>query len=93
MSYGIISNKSIKDQRDELTIARLKTKSMRAIRQNQVLVVISETGSGKTAQMAQYMVDMGLCQDNKQTIGCTQPRRVAAVRVAKRVTEEFGCYL
>ena len=55
------------------------------------LVVIGETGSGKTTQMTQYMADLGLTKSGM--IGCTQPRRVAAVSVAKRVAEEYGCSL
>ena len=64
---------------------------MRAFTDNQVLVVIGETGSGKTTQMTQYMVELGFAK--KGMIGCTQPRRVAAVSVAKRVAEEYGCSL
>lgn len=58
---------------------------------NQILVVIGETGSGKTTQMTQYLVESGFAGSKK--IGCTQPRRVAAISVAKRVSEEFGCRL
>ena len=57
----------------------------------QVLVVIGETGSGKTTQMTQYLAEAGYTSRGK--IGCTQPRRVAAMSVAKRVAEEFGCRL
>jgi len=56
-----------------------------------VLVVIGETGSGKTTQMTQYMAEMGYTTQGM--IGCTQPRRVAAMSVAKRVAEEYGCAL
>jgi len=91
LSYGIISNKSIIEQRESLPIFRLKPELMRAIYENQVLVVIGETGSGKTTQMTQYMSELGLTK--RGLIGCTQPRRVAAVSVAKRVAEEFGCTL
>ncbi|KAH8051038.1 helicase [Aureococcus anophagefferens] len=63
----------------------------RGRRQHQVLVVIGETGSGKTTQMTQYMAEMGLTA--RGAVGCTQPRRVAAMSVAKRVAEEFGCEL
>jgi HrpA-like RNA helicase len=52
----------------------------------QVLVVIGETGSGKTTQMTQYLAEAGYTSRGK--IGCTQPRRVAAMSVAKRVAEE-----
>ena len=92
LSYGIISNKSIREQRAGLPIAKLKNELIRAISENQVLVVIGETGSGKTTQMTQYMAEMGLTK-NKKLVGCTQPRRVAAVSVAKRVSEEYGCIL
>jgi ATP-dependent RNA helicase DHX8/PRP22 len=91
LSYGIISNKSIKEQRESLPIFKLKKELMQAMAENQVLVVIGETGSGKTTQMTQYMVELGLAK--RGVIGCTQPRRVAAVSVAKRVAEEFGCAL
>jgi ATP-dependent RNA helicase DHX8/PRP22 len=42
--------------------------------------------------MTQYMVELGLAK-RRGIIGCTQPRRVAAVSVAKRVAEEYGCAL
>ena len=56
-----------------------------------MLVVIGETGSGKTTQMTQYLAEAGYTSKGK--IGCTQPRRVAAMSVAKRVAEEVGCRL
>lgn len=91
LSYGIITNKSIKEQRESLPVYRLKSELMRAISENQILVVVGETGSGKTTQMTQYMAELGLTKNG--IIGCTQPRRVAAVSVAKRVAEEYGCSL
>ncbi|KAE9464457.1 hypothetical protein C3L33_03557, partial [Rhododendron williamsianum] len=48
-------------------------------------------GSGKTTQVTQYLAEAGYTTKGK--IGCTQPRRVAAMSVAKRVAEEFGCRL
>jgi len=62
-----------------------------AVHDNQMLIVIGETGSGKTTQITQYLAEAGYTVKGK--IGCTQPRRVAAMSVAKRVSEEFGCRL
>jgi ATP-dependent RNA helicase DHX8/PRP22 len=92
LSYGIISNKSIKEQRESLPIYRLKNELMEAICMNQTLVVVGETGSGKTTQMTQYALTLRE-KLGGGIIGCTQPRRVAAVSVAKRVAEEYGCAL
>jgi ATP-dependent RNA helicase DHX8/PRP22 len=64
-------------------------KAVWLINQNQILVVVGDTGSGKTTQMAQYLAEEGLLE--KGRLGCTQPRKVAAVSVAKRVSEEVGC--
>ncbi|KAF0682799.1 Aste57867_25098 [Aphanomyces stellatus] len=91
LSYGHVSSKSMIEQRQSLPVYKLKQQLLDAIRTNQVLVVIGETGSGKTTQMTQYMAEMGLTAHG--IIGCTQPRRVAASSVAKRVAEEFGCAL
>ena len=82
---------SMKEQRESLPIFALKEPLMEAIASNQILVVIGETGSGKTTQMTQYLVEAGLHRRGR--IGCTQPRRVAATSVAKRVAEEYGCSL
>jgi ATP-dependent RNA helicase DHX8/PRP22 len=91
MAFGHQSAKTIKEQREDLPIAKLKRELCQAIFDNQVLVVIGETGSGKTTQMTQYLGEMGFTSNGM--IGCTQPRRVAATSVAKRVAEEFGCQL
>ena len=53
---------------------------MHVIRENNVVVVVGETGSGKTTQMTQYMHEEGYSTFGM--IGCTQPRRVAAMSVA-----------
>ncbi|KAI6197168.1 hypothetical protein M3Y94_01192300 [Aphelenchoides besseyi] len=90
-SLGKRTNLSIKEQRESLPIYALREPLIQAIDDNQVLVVIGETGSGKTTQMTQYLVEAGFARRGR--IGCTQPRRVAAMSVAKRVSEEFGCGL
>lgn len=55
-----------------------------AIEENKILIVIGETGSGKTTQITQYLAEAGYTTTGR--IGCTQPRRVAAMSVAKRVS-------
>ena len=90
-SYGRKTDLSIIEQRESLPIFKFKDQLIKAINDNQVLIVVGETGSGKTTQMTQYCAEAGFCARGK--IGCTQPRRVAAMSVAKRVAEEFGCLL
>lgn len=91
VSYGQKSVKPIKEQRESLPIFKLRNELLQAIHDNQVLIVIGETGSGKTTQITQYMAEAGYT--SRGMIGCTQPRRVAAMSVAKRVSEEYGCRL
>jgi ATP-dependent RNA helicase DHX8/PRP22 len=83
---------SIREQRESLPIYKLRGPLMQAIADNRMLVVIGETGSGKTTQITQYLAEAGFAARGKK-IGCTQPRRVAAMSVSKRVAEEVGCRL
>ena len=78
-------------KRESLPIFQCKNELMKIIGDNQVIVVIGETGSGKTTQLPQYFYEWGYWREG--CIGCTQPRRVAAMSVAKRVSEEMGCEL
>ena len=59
-----------------------------AIRKHPVVVISGETGSGKTTQIPQYCLEAGRGIDG--IIGCTQPRRIAATSVAKRIADELG---
>ncbi|KAL6784040.1 hypothetical protein ACKKBG_A04550 [Auxenochlorella protothecoides x Auxenochlorella symbiontica] len=70
----------------ELPIRRFATPIAEAVRDNAVVVVIGETGSGKTTQISQILLDAGLGAGGM--VGVTQPRRVAAVTVARRVAFE-----
>ncbi|KAM8729641.1 ATP-dependent RNA helicase DHX8-like [Acanthopagrus schlegelii] len=91
VSYGKKTELSILQQRESLPIFKLKDELVQAVHDNQILIVVGETGSGKTTQITQYLAEAGYTSRGK--IGCTQPRRVAAMSVAKRVSEEYGCRL
>lgn len=64
---------------------------LNVIRENTVVIIVGETGSGKTTQLTQYLHEDGYSKYG--LIGCTQPRRVAAMSVAKRVSDEMGTKL
>ncbi len=72
----------------ELPISARKDDIVAAIRANQVVVIAGETGSGKTTQIPKMCLEAGLGVEAK--IGCTQPRRVAALSISRRVAEELG---
>lgn len=84
------TKKSLKEQRQFLPAFAVRDQLMKVIRENQVVIVVGETGSGKTTQLAQFLDEDGFTHGGRFLIGCTQPRRVAAVSVAKRVAEEMG---
>ncbi len=72
----------------DLPITARKDDIVAAIRANQVVVLAGETGSGKTTQIPKMCLEAGLGIEAK--IGCTQPRRVAALSISKRIAEELG---
>lgn len=84
-------SKTIAQQRKFLPVYSVREDMLQVIRENQVVVVVGETGSGKTTQMTQYLAEDGYTTFGM--VGCTQPRRVAAMSVAKRVSEEMGVEL
>ena len=65
-----------------------KTKIIDLVSENQVCVVLGETGSGKSTQMTQYLYEAGIAE--KGLIVCTQPRKVAATSLAYHVAREMG---
>ena len=80
---------SIEDTRKSLPIYTFRDDLLTAIGEYQVLIIVGETGSGKTTQIPQYLHEAGYTADGLK-VGCTQPRRVAAMSVAARVAEEMG---
>jgi pre-mRNA-splicing factor ATP-dependent RNA helicase DHX16 len=107
---GARAKPPLDDVRRQLPIYQYRQQLLDAIEQHQVLVVVGETGSGKTTQIPQYLYEAGYGESRRRRqranddndgdgeskpliIGCTQPRRVAAMSVAKRVAEEMRCRL
>ena len=86
-SSAFSRSKTLREQRESLPAFAVREDLLRVIRDNQVIVVIGETGSGKTTQLTQFLYEDGYGKFG--LIGCTQPRRVAAMSVAKRVSEEM----
>ncbi|KAK6595624.1 ATP-dependent RNA helicase DHR1 [Botrytis cinerea] len=84
---------SIQDVRLKLPVVAEEQKIMEAIHNNNLVVVYGATGSGKTTQVPQFLYEAGYGtkdSPNPGMIGVTQPRRVAAVSMAKRVGDELA---
>ncbi|GLT72453.1 hypothetical protein SLA2020_443870 [Shorea laevis] len=81
----------LQEDRKTLPIYPYRDELLKAIDDHQVLVIVGETGSGKTTQIPQYLHEAGYTKRGK--VGCTQPRRVAAMSVAARVSQEMGVKL
>ncbi len=72
---------------DALPIAEKRAEIAKLIRDNQVVILCGETGSGKTTQLPKICLELG--RGVSAMIGCTQPRRIAARTLANRLTEEL----
>ncbi|HWP20179.1 MAG TPA: ATP-dependent RNA helicase HrpA [Burkholderiaceae bacterium] len=77
---------------ESLPVSAKRDEIARAIAEHQVVIVCGETGSGKTTQLPKIALAMGrgLGAGGKGLIGHTQPRRIAASSVAKRIAQELG---
>lgn len=94
-AFSVVVERSpeIQDVRLQLPVVAEEQKIMEAIHNHDVVVVWGSTGSGKTTQVPQFLFEAGYGAPNGPTpgmIGVTQPRRVAAVSMAKRVGDELG---
>lgn len=79
---------TLAEVRRSLPVYPFREALLDAIQEHQVLIIEGETGSGKTTQIPQYLFEAGYTSEKK--IGCTQPRRVAAMSVASRVAQEMS---
>jgi ATP-dependent helicase HrpA len=73
---------------EDLPVSARRQEIARAIASHQVVIVSGETGSGKTTQLPKICLELG--RGRQKMIGHTQPRRLAATSVAKRIAEELG---
>ena len=76
------------DYPDILPISGKRKEIQRLIEENQVVIVCGTTGSGKTTQLPKIVVEAGAGKSGR--IGVTQPRRLAATGMARRVAEEMA---
>lgn len=95
-AFNVAVNRDLKDPvqiaRQQLPVCAMEQEIMEAINYNDIVVLCGPTGSGKTTQIPQFLYEAGYGTDPKRPgmIGVTQPRRVAAMSVAKRVAVELG---
>ncbi len=77
----------------KLPVYQFKEKLIETVAKNQIVVVEGETGSGKTTQIPQFLVEAGYAEQGTSMVTCTQPRRVAATSIAARVADEMDVAL
>ncbi|CDQ86427.1 unnamed protein product [Oncorhynchus mykiss] len=83
---------SIEKQRQKLPVFKHRNNILYLVESYQTVIIVGETGCGKTTQIPQYLLEAGWAAEGK-VIGVTQPRRVAAISVANRLAEERGALL
>ena len=84
---------SILKARRRLPVYEHQAAFVSLLAQHQCIVLVGETGSGKTTQIPSFMLEAGVGGSGRGAIACTQPRRVAAMSVARRVAEEMDVTL
>ncbi|XP_076470502.1 putative pre-mRNA-splicing factor ATP-dependent RNA helicase PRP1 [Babylonia areolata] len=81
------------NKRSQLPVWEYKTQFLDMVSKHQIIVLVGETGSGKTTQIPQWCLEWVRARYPKKAVACTQPRRVAAMSVAQRVAEEMDVCL
>ena len=82
------SNRPTLIYNDDLPITSNKDDIIEAIQHHQVLIISGDTGSGKSTQIPKFCLAAG--RGINGMIGCTQPRRIAATTISRRIAEELG---
>ncbi|KAK0444479.1 P-loop containing nucleoside triphosphate hydrolase protein [Armillaria borealis] len=85
--------KKILASREKLPVYSQMDDFFKMFNENQIIVIIGETGTGKTTQIPQFVAYSDLPHTKGKLVACTQPRRVAAMSVAKRVADEMDVQL
>lgn len=92
-SVSVVRTPEVQESRLKLPVVAEEQRLMEAIHDNDIVVVCGATGSGKTTQIPQFLYESGFGSKDSPTpgmIGITQPRRVAAVSMSRRVADELG---
>ncbi|KAG6039358.1 hypothetical protein E4U41_002830 [Claviceps citrina] len=76
--------------RMQLPMWQFRPHVLKAVDDNQVVIVCGETGCGKSTQVPSFLLEHELSQGKHCKIYCTEPRRISAISLAKRVSEELG---
>ncbi|CAK9302233.1 unnamed protein product [Gordionus sp. m RMFG-2023] len=95
--YNSFSKYSIQKQCESLPIYSFRRDIYDALENYQTIIIVGETGSGKTTQLPKYLIEWGwtdyINESNKMKICLVQPRRIAVIKSAARIAEEYGVVL
>jgi len=86
--YDAHPGQAVDQHRARLPVAAAREQLLYLMEQHQVVVVVGETGSGKSTQIPQFLMEAGYADEVGKMVGVTQPRRVAATTLATRVAQE-----
>jgi len=80
----------LKEKRSTLPIFSFREEILKLVAGHQIIIVSGETGCGKSTQVPQYLAEALLSSRQSGNIICTQPRRISAISIAQRVSQEMG---